>query len=522
MSINLDDLMMAPSAPPSFDFGQPAHGGEWSPMQLAIYKEISLGVRNILIQAVAGSGKTTTIVHGLRFTSPRELIAFLAFNKAIADELAVRVPSHVQAKTFHAFGLSALRKGGWKGEIDGRKMRNICNELLPENFRGRDADLDYGEMIIKMCSAVKARALFFEEDPTAAQMLEIFDDLDLEEGEMKRHTIASIAARAFRVSANITDVIDFDDMLWLPFRLRTPWPQFDRVFVDEVQDLNRLQHEIIAKLNARQIVCVGDRAQSIYAFRGATPSSMDDLKLRFDMTELPLSVTYRCPQRVVDLARSWVPHLTAREGAPPGQVIVENEIPTELSYFFQNGAKHEPLIICRQNKPLIKLGLRMLAEQRQFTIRSNLEGSITFFVDTLSKKRNAMPIDEFVAVLNDWFRETERSCYEQGRMGALAAAQDKFDALTSLCSDVMVVDVMSLKRLIAQLFRGKDGPLLCTIHKSKGLEADEVIILRPDLIPSRFAKTEVDIIQENNLLYVAQTRAKSILTLMYDPEEMAA
>ena len=521
MSINLNNLISAPIAPTSFDFGAPAHGGEWSPMQLEIYRAIALGTENILIQAVAGSGKTTTIVHGLRFTSPREAIAFLAFNKAIADELASRVPSHVQAKTFHAFGLSALRKGGWKGDIDGRKMRNICNELLPENARGGEADLDYGEIIIKMCSTAKSRALFFDEDPTPANMLAIFDDLDLEEGEYKRQTIVAWAARAFRVSANITDVIDFDDMLWLPFRLRTPWPQFDRVFVDEVQDLNRLQHEIIAQLGAKQIVCVGDRAQSIYAFRGATPSSMDDLKLRFSMKELPLSVTYRCPRRVVELARDWVPHLSAREGAPEGQVIVEHEIPTELSYFFQNGARHEPLIICRQNKPLIKLGLRMLAEQRKFTIRSNLEGSITYFVDTLSKKKNSMPIDEFVAKFNEWFRETEKSCYDQGRMGALAAAQDRFDALTSLCADVMVVDVMSLKRLIAQLFKGKDGPLLCTIHKSKGLEADEVIILRPDLIPSRFATTEVDMIQENNLLYVARTRAKSILTLMYDPDEAA-
>ena len=521
MNLNLDDLMSAPVAPRELDFGTAAGGRPWSPMQIAIYKAINDASENILVQAVAGSGKTTTIVHGLRFTSPREVIAFLAFNKAIADELASRVPSHVQAKTFHAFGLAALRRGGWKGDIDGRKMRNICNGLLPENARGGEADLDYGEIIIKLCSTAKSRALFFDEDPTPVDMAAIFDDLDLEEGEFKRQTIVAWAARAFRVSANITDVIDFDDMLWLPFRLKTPWPQFDRVFVDEVQDLNRLQHEIIAKLGAKQIVCVGDRAQSIYAFRGATPSSMDDLKLRFAMRELPLSVTYRCPAKVVQLAREWVPHLSAREGAPEGQVIVEHEIPTELSYFFQNGARHEPLIICRQNKPLIKLGLRMLAEQRQFTIRSNLEGSITYFVDTLSKKKNGMPIDEFVAKLAEWFKETEKSCYDQGRMGALAAAQDRFDALTALCEDVMVVDVMSLKRLIAQLFKGKDGPLLCTIHKSKGLEADEVIILRPDLIPSRFAKTEVDIIQENNLLYVARTRAKSILTLMYDADEMA-
>lgn len=518
--IGLDDLIIQPDEASGPKFGYHPSGVEWAPAQVAIFEEIVRRTNNILINAVAGSGKTTTIEAGVAFTSPNERIVFLAFNKAIADELARRVPKHVLAKTFHALGFAALRSSGWRGEVDGRKLRSILQEVLPDNASGKDADLDYGAECIKLISTAKSRALFFDQMPTQHDMLDVATGIEIEEGTYRLAQICHWAAQAFRISANMANrVIDFDDMLWLPFHLKCNWPSFDRTFVDEVQDLNFIQHLIVQRVSSGQVVAVGDRAQSIYAFRGATPSSMDDMKQMFSMVEFPLSVTYRCARSIVDLAREWVPHLTARDGAPNGQVIVESEIPVDLDYFFQNGAIHEPLIICRQNKPLIKLGLRMLGEQRRFTIRSNLEGSLTYFVDTLTKKKDQMPKDEFRAILDKWFEEIEKSCHDSGRMGQLAASQDRYDALVALGEDTMVVDVRSLKRLIAQLFAGRDGPLLCTIHKSKGLEADEVVILRPELIPSRFAKTEVDLIQENNLLYVARTRAKRILTLMYDPSE---
>lgn len=515
--ISLDDLI--PAAPVGPKFGLHPSGVEWAPAQIAIFEEIVRRTNNILINAVAGSGKTTTIEAGVAFTSPNERIVFLAFNKAIADELARRVPSHVLAKTFHALGFAALRSSGWRGEVDGRKLRTILQEVLPDNALGKDADIDYGAECIKLISHAKSRGMFFETMPTQAAMVEIAQGIEIEEGTYRLPQICNWAAQAFRISVNMTKTIDFDDMLWLPFHMKCNWPTFDRTFVDEVQDLNYIQHLIVQKVSAGQVVAVGDRAQSIYAFRGATPSSMDDMKQMFAMVEFPLSVTYRCARSIVDLAREWVPHLRPRDGAPDGQVIIEPEIPVDLDYFFQNGAIHEPLIICRQNKPLIKLGLRMLGEQRRFTIRSNLEGSLTYFVDTLTKKKDQMPISEFRTILDKWFDEIEKSCHDSGRMGQLAASQDRYDALVALSGDVMVVDVRSLKRLIAQLFAGKDGPLLCTIHKSKGLEADEVVILRPNLIPSKYAKTEVDLVQEYNLLYVARTRAKRILTLMYDPSE---
>ena len=60
---------------------------------------------------------------------------------------------------------------------------------------------------------------------------------------------------------------------------------------------------------------------------------------------------------------------------------------------------------------------------------------------------------------------------------------------------------------------------MCTIHKSKGLEHDTVYILNEFLIPSKYAMLEEQLIQENNLKYVARTRAKENLIFLNLKEE---
>ena len=59
---------------------------------------------------------------------------------------------------------------------------------------------------------------------------------------------------------------------------------------------------------------------------------------------------------------------------------------------------------------------------------------------------------------------------------------------------------------------GRTGPIFSTIHKAKGLEADHVYFLRPDLVPAWWIKEPAALQQEYNLRYVAITRAKQSLT----------
>ena len=73
-----------------------------------IWNEIVNTNNDVIVNAGAGTGKTFTIVEGANRVSAKRM-GFLAFNKSIATELAERLPEHVEAKTFHALGMKAVR-----------------------------------------------------------------------------------------------------------------------------------------------------------------------------------------------------------------------------------------------------------------------------------------------------------------------------------------------------------------------------------------------------------------------------
>lgn len=104
-----------------------------SKYQSAIFDFIAKSHGNLLIEAVAGSGKTTTIVESLKLLGDVSSILFLAFNKSIAEELTKRVPKNVQAKTFHSVCYGAIRKAlGHSPKIESNKSRQILKNSLGE------------------------------------------------------------------------------------------------------------------------------------------------------------------------------------------------------------------------------------------------------------------------------------------------------------------------------------------------------------------------------------------------------
>ena len=139
----------------------------WSPYQQAIFAHFhpALPSTNLLISAVAGSGKTTTIVEaynralstaipmsacGITTTRPPRVL-FLAFNKAIADELAAR---NVNASTFHSLGMSALRSAGHKPTISKWKVADLIKSTLSPDLLEDYADLSRLISIGKGCATL--------------------------------------------------------------------------------------------------------------------------------------------------------------------------------------------------------------------------------------------------------------------------------------------------------------------------------------------------------------------------------
>jgi superfamily I DNA/RNA helicase len=253
------------------------------------------------------------------------------------------------------------------------------------------------------------------------------------------------------------------------------------------------------------LFAVGDRAQAIYGFRGATDSSMDDLKEQFKMQELPLSITYRCCEAVVREAQRLVPHIEARPGAPEGRVNRLEVYPENASYTSND------LIVCRNNAPIFTLALDFLRGNRQCRVMSNfletIEGFLNQFDANLSK--------DLRIKLDAWYQKEKKEAIDNNRYGKLAAIEDKYEVVCAFTEKYSTVgEIISAIRSLAT---SQFGPRIATVHKAKGLEAPRVFILRPDLLPSPKAMTPQAIKAEKNLEYVAITRAKDELN--YLPRE---
>ncbi len=281
-----------------------------SPQQQCIFDELAKGLEfselpffNIVVDAKAGSGKTTTIVEGMRYI-PRDgllppKVIFLAFNKSIADTLGRKCPAGVVCSTFHSLGFRALKSSGLveaKVKVDGNKSRKLVWNAVADR---EDPDTSN---ICKLVSMAKTVACDVSE-------------IDFDEVCFRHAIILERKERAFNIVRSVVEatlqdltVIDFDDMLYMPVMHQISFSHYDYVFVDEAQDTNGIQVEILSRLMAPRcrLVAVGDPCQAIYGFRGADADAMSRIAERFQCKTFPLSVSYRCPKAVVREAQKYL------------------------------------------------------------------------------------------------------------------------------------------------------------------------------------------------------------------------
>lgn len=295
-----------------------------TPEQQEFFRAVAETSGSYILEACAGSGKTTTILEALRVLPVRDPDAllppstlFLAFNKSIADTLAARVPRHVQCSTFHSLGFRALRSSGLLRrdvKVESRKVSRLVFNALGDSPDVRP-----------VCTLVSlAKGIW----PTAGldwEALARAHELPFEE----KRAALRVAQKVLEDSSADLAQIDFDDMLYLAVRLGAHFEPQDYVFVDECQDTNDIQLEILDRLrqpgeyvqfsgmsipeqqhSPSRFFFVGDRHQAIYGFRGANADSMDRISSRFGCLPLPLSVSFRCSQAVVAEAQKVLKQTT--------------------------------------------------------------------------------------------------------------------------------------------------------------------------------------------------------------------
>lgn len=474
-----------------------------SVFQEAIYSAGEQTTDNILVEAVAGSGKSTTLRELTKRLFGETVV--VAFNKTIQMEMKdalVREGSTADAKTFNSFGYGTFWKNRHKGKIDLDLVRNIVRSLCdPGEMK------EHGYAVQRAVGLAKNNALGILEPLNHEQFIQIFESYDLNIDSKVAPYWAGKALEAFNRSLSDPTKISFDDQLWLPIKMGWAFPHVDNLLVDEFQDLNPIQHCIIEQMvwAGSRLFGVGDRHQAIYGFRGALSDSMDIAKDRFNMTELPLSITYRCPIEVVREAQNFCPDLMWREGAPHGNVITVGEddygIPERDPELFK-----ESLVMCRNNAPLFKAILRHVRAKSPCRVLTNFLDSFKGFINGFKSEKTI----DLRRKLDSWFETESANAKAKKFYGRLESLQDKYDTAVLLCDEFSTTKEIIM--LLDRLALGTSGPTFATIHKAKGLEHDHAYLLRPDLIPARYATSEEQLRQEDNLLYVAITRAKSTFT----------
>lgn len=476
---------------------------EWSSYQKAIFKFVKSGEGNAIVEAVAGSGKTTTIVEALNKCDGSSV--FLAFNKAIADELKDR---DVNAKTFHSLCIQPVIRAKAGRVVETDKTRKLFRETWTDD----EFNDFYFSFVCRLVSLGKQNGLDCLRPNSQENWLSIVDhhEMELDHEGAQLDVAVAAAARLLDISNNHKKWIDFDDMLYLAVRDGIKLPKFRWIFVDEAQDTNAIQRAILRKVmrkDGSRLIAVGDPAQAIYGFRGADSNSLNNIAEEFKCTRLPLTVSYRCPQAVVNFAKQWVTHIEAAPNAPMGVVNNIGEM------WGADMFKANEMVVCRTTKPLIALGYSMLKARKPFYIMGREIGQN---LRKLIEKQKARSIEMLCERLQSWSsREYEKAIAKDDESKA-QAVMDKFDAIMCLV-DSLPEDARTVNELcnvIDQLFMVKsNATILCTIHKAKGLESETVWWLNSSQCPAPWAKGW-QFTQEENLCYVATTRAKSNLNLI--------
>lgn len=496
----------------------------WSQQQQACFDWVQMGQGSVVVEAVAGAGKTTTLVEMVR--RMRGSVNLLAFNAKMGKELKTRTADlrNVHAGTFHSFGLRALSRVLGKFEVEEKKSLRIVQEML------EDTDEDEIEglkpAVVQLVGLAKQMGFLVRgmvESPTARHWEGLVEKHDIMERLPEDVTIGQVtrlSAQVLRASCEDLRTIDFDDMVYLPLLRQLRFYPADWVLIDEAQDTNPTRREFARRMLSPtgRLVAVGDPRQAIFGFTGADHDSLDRIRETFSAGTLRLSVTYRCPKTVVRLAREHVQHIEAAPTAPDGRHLeIEYD---ELASVVEPG----DAILCRFNRYLVSTCFRLIRAGKPAKIEGRAIGE---GLAALAGRWKARTLDVLETRLATYFeREIGKAKAKDNdaRVEALADQQATMEVLVARGRELKITSVAALQEMIRGMFDDVGASqrlvVLSSVHRSKGLEWERVFILgRRQMMPARSAKQDWQQLQEANLIYVALTRAQGTLVDVHMPPE---
>ena len=499
---------------------------EPSQYQKAIFDYIQHEKGNLVVEAAAGSGKTYTLVKALSLIPQDKRVLMTAFNKDIVKELTKKVKEfpNVEVRTLHGLGMilttRGLRIGGMKPE--GYKytqlIYNHWQDLTKTNINklSRNARKSFVENTKKLVDFGR-----FYLATTRSEMIELMTKYDIP-------CVADevdVALKVMAIGGKNLDSIDYTDMIWMPhiYDLHLEECEYDFIMVDECQDLNVAERNLVLRClkEGGRLIAVGDSNQCIYGFSGSDPDSFRAIQSIPNTVSMPLSISYRCPESVVKFAQNLVPSIEAKQGAEEGVI---------LDCVSLDDVHDGDMVLCRNNAPLLQVYCKLLEQGKRAYIRGSDVGKnlqnivIGTHKDYLytNLKRDGV----FIRLYEDLFNSRKAIMERYGisqedamKHETIQAKLDMIRALEVLGADLTTTEELTKK--IEDIFPKNDkgeGIMLSTVHKAKGLEADNVFIACASLMPSKSALDEWQVQQERNLMYVAYTRAKKVLGFLNEEE----
>lgn len=495
------------------------------------------GVGSAVVKAVAGSGKTTTLILCLK--EMRGRVLFLAFNKKISAEIDFKVKKlnlpNVKVSTVHAAGFGQLRKvRGLRLNVDGDKVRKIIDELI---FADNEEQIKYvAPFINRLVSLAKDSAFGVEgqadiDDLEAWEALATHHDIQLEETELTRQDVLQLCVDVLKTSNKDRNNIDFGDMIYHVLLFKVPCDKYDWILIDEAQDTNVSRRLLAAALLADggRVMAVGDDAQAIFGFTGADADALNLIKSQFNAIELPLSICYRCSRSIVMEAQKIVPSIEYFPSNPEGEVST-SVYDAFVSSIVNLDLNHEDGIICRNNAPLVPLAFHLIRKG----ITCKIEGKdIGARLAKYAFKWKEQPLSKFQDKFEAYMEDQISKAMEKKNNAKLANLEDDRDTINALiarCYEIGKLTSTDLRHLILDMFSDsesgkirKDILTLSSIHKSKGLEWNNVYVLGfQQFMPSPYATMDWMLEQESNLKYVAITRAKKKLVYIEEVPKASA
>jgi DNA helicase-2/ATP-dependent DNA helicase PcrA len=470
----------------------------------------------IIVQACPGSGKTSTLVNRCKALPVNETKLVLAFNKKAAEEFASRmgtVPG-ADVRTFHSFCFREVMGNpglfGYDGKpslSDDGLFRLMCraNSLDAKGWDESPWDEDF----INYCE----HAVYDHElRDQVANSMPIHDITIPCEGGCSdqfhmvdsQETISAKALLKTRAYLIHTNRVTFDSMVRLVAEHRHSIKRAGtHIMIDEYQDVDRFQFDIgcaLAEKASGSFAVVGDPNQRIYGWRGALSDAFSAMSAAYPQAQiLPLTQNFRSVEPILQFAEKiCAVGMTGVRGEGDDPVrIVDPKESNVLDELMKGAGPNfsQVAILCRSNRECARWQL----ELAQKGIPVYLIGKGQFWNEKHIK----------IAKEHWSMRQTEADMFASEAWAKLVSTKryrEDEDALKEIEDDarwIVNLDPKSMNTLQNTLQREVDGLRISTIHKTKGMEFDRVMI----------SGCGEKLMQDTFVYYVAVTRPKNLLIL---------